>query len=82
MYEVLSELEFDEESTSYEPEETIQFPQSFNLAELNDLTRDLNLSKDTARLLASRLKDKHLLKSDNQFHVIDYERKNSVNFFY
>ena len=41
---------------------------------------DLNLSKDAAQLLASRLYDKHLLKSDNICPGIDNERKNSVNF--
>ena len=33
----------------------------FNQSELNDLVRDLDLSKQAAELLASRLKGKHLL---------------------
>ncbi|GBM18661.1 hypothetical protein AVEN_102327-1 [Araneus ventricosus] len=33
-------------------------PQGFNQDELNDLTRDLNLSKEASELLASRLNDK------------------------
>lgn len=36
-------------------------PQCFNQEELNDLIRDLNLSKESAELLASRLKEKNLL---------------------
>ena len=33
-------------------------PQLFSQGELNDLTRDLNLSKESSELLASRLKEK------------------------
>lgn len=36
-------------------------PKTFTQAELNDLVRDLKLSKDQAELLASRLKQKNLL---------------------
>lgn len=36
-------------------------PQQFRQAELNDLVRDLGLSKKAAELLASRLQEKHLL---------------------
>ena len=45
------------------------YPQTFNQIELNDLTRDLNIIKDAAQLLASRLKDNHLIKSDTTFLV-------------
>ena len=37
-------------------------PQLFSQNELNDLARDLNFSKETSELLASRLKEKNLLK--------------------
>ena len=37
-------------------------PKLFNQEELNDLIRDLNLSKDAAQLPGSRLKEKNLLK--------------------
>lgn len=37
-------------------------PKLFSQEELNDLTRDLNLSKDAAQLLGSRLKEKNLLQ--------------------
>ncbi|CAI5785163.1 Hypothetical predicted protein [Podarcis lilfordi] len=36
-------------------------PHPFSQKELNDLVRDLSLSKDSAELLASRLKEKNLL---------------------
>ena len=37
-------------------------PQLFSQNELNDLARDLNLSKESSELLASRLKEKNLLQ--------------------
>lgn len=39
-------------------------PRPFKQKELNDLVRDLGLSKDAAELLGSRLKEKNLLDSD------------------
>lgn len=36
-------------------------PELFNQLELNDMVADLNLSKETAKPLASRLKEKQLL---------------------
>ena len=41
--------------------ETSPCKKSFNQKKLNDLVRDLNLSKDAAEILASRLHDKALL---------------------
>ena len=38
-------------------------PQEFNQFELNDLVRDLDLSKQAAQILASRLNEKHVLHS-------------------
>ena len=46
------------------PEDTDTSPQTFNQEELNDLIRDLTLSKEKPELLASRLKDKHLLQKN------------------
>ena len=37
-------------------------PQLFSQEELNDFARDLNLSKESSQLLASKLKEKNLLK--------------------
>lgn len=42
-------------------------PQLFPQIELNDLVRDLGLSKDAAKLLGSRLKNKNLLSSGTSF---------------
>ena len=38
-------------------------------AELNDLTRDLNLSKESAQLLGWCLKEKHLLAPGTTFYL-------------
>ena len=38
-------------------------PQQFNQSELNDLVRDLDLSKQATGILASRLNEKHVLHS-------------------
>lgn len=47
-------------------EGTSSVPQRFNQNELNDLTRDLNLSKKASELLASRLNDKNLLEPETK----------------
>lgn len=56
-------------------------PQLFNEEELNDLIRDLLLPKDKAELLASRLKEKHLLHKS--VLVTSYRKRNLelVQFF-
>ena len=51
---------------AYEPEEDNQ-PVPLTQAELNDLTQDLNLSKESAQLLSSHLKEKHLLAPGTKF---------------
>ena len=38
--------------------------ENFNQAELNDLIRDLSLSKDLSELLLSRLKEKNMLQKE------------------
>ncbi len=60
------------EETTTDLEETHEYfvlenengQQKFSQGELNDLVRDLALSKDKAELLASHLKEKHLLNKD------------------
>ncbi|GBM43452.1 hypothetical protein AVEN_74170-1 [Araneus ventricosus] len=42
-------------------------PQPFSQSELNDLVRDLGLSKDGAEFLGSRLKNKNLLTPGTSF---------------
>jgi len=43
-------------------------PRSLTQTELNDLTRDLGLSKDSSQLLASRLNEHHLLSADVTYY--------------
>ena len=47
-------------------------PQQFNQSELNDLVRDLDLSKQAAEILASRLNKKHVLHG---FAKVSFYRK-------
>ncbi|XP_066463509.1 uncharacterized protein [Eleutherodactylus coqui] len=50
-------------------------PKVFTQGELNDLIRDLSLSKEKAELLASRLKEKHLLAAGAK--ICHYRKRNS-----
>ena len=47
-------------------------PQPFNQSELNDLVRDLNLSKESSEILASCLKEKNLLTLDKKNYILSY----------
>ena len=51
-------------------------PRFFSLRELNDLTRDLNLSRKCSELLASRLKEKNLTAGT----LITFYRKRHIEF--
>jgi hypothetical protein len=70
------------EDSDYEfiPESTTE-PQLFSQFELNDLIRDLSLSKDKAELLASRLKEKNLVEKNVKVSL--YRKRNFplTNFF-
>ena len=46
----------------------------FDQAELNDLIRDLNLSKDEAELLRSQLKEKNLLNENVRISYYNQEK--------
>ncbi|XP_064117706.1 uncharacterized protein LOC135223132 [Macrobrachium nipponense] len=67
---VTMEFSSDSESTecgAYRPEEDNQLV-PLTQAELSDLTRDLNLSKESAQLLGSRLREKRLLAPGATFY--------------
>ena len=53
----------DTESGDSSTESKKAVSQQFNQLELNDLVRDLDLSKEAAEILASRLNEKHVLHS-------------------
>ena len=55
------------ECGAYKPEVDDR-PVPLTQAELNDLTRDLNLSKESAQLLGSHLREKHLLAPGTTFY--------------
>ena len=55
------------EGEYYQKEINDYAPKLFSQTRLNDLSRELNLSKETAQLLASRLKEKNLLEKNAPF---------------
>lgn len=64
-YEEMSVMD---ESATYEPVADLTQAKPLNQAELNDLTRDLCLSKESAQLLGSRLRENHLLAPGTTFY--------------
>ncbi|GFU64734.1 hypothetical protein TNCV_876571 [Trichonephila clavipes] len=56
-------------------------PELFSQSDLNDLIRDLGLPKNTAEVLGSRLKKRHLLNSDVSFSWYRFREKEFVPFF-
>lgn len=62
-------------------EEDSATPQRFNQEELNDLIRDLNLSKESSELLASRLKEKNLLYPGTKITYYRNREKDLLPFF-
>lgn len=56
-------------------------PQLFCQSELNDLTRDLSLSKKAAELLGSRLQEKNLLMPGTSFSWYRNREKDFIPFF-
>lgn len=56
-------------------------PQLFSQAELNDLVRDLGLSKDAAEMLGSKLKNKNLLSSGTAFSWYRHREREFSHFF-
>lgn len=62
-------------------EKMSSIPQRFNQDELNDLIRDLNLSKEASELLASRLNDKNLLEQETKISFYRTREKDLLPFF-
>lgn len=61
--------------------ETSSNPEPFSQNELNDLIRDLDLSKERAELLASRLKEKKCLASDVKISAYRTRERDLLPFF-
>ena len=77
----------DEDASSvegHEDEEVVledDAPHPFSQKELNDLVRDLSLSKDSAELLASRLKEKNLLSDSARINFFRNRHQEYLRFF-
>ena len=56
-------------------------PELFSQTELNDLVRDLGLSKKAAEILASRLQEKHLLDDSAKVLYFRKQYQSFVTFF-
>ncbi|GFY11013.1 uncharacterized protein TNCV_2201211 [Trichonephila clavipes] len=56
-------------------------PEIFSQSDFNDLVRDLGLPKDTAEVLGSRLKERHLLNSGVSFSWYIFIEKEIVPFY-
>jgi len=56
-------------------------PEPFSQDELNDLVRDLGLTKEKVELLSSRLKEKHLLESTVKVFYYRNRSKSLATFF-
>ena len=68
-------------SSGSEFEGAVVTPQPFNQFELNDLIRDLNLSKETSEVLASRLNEKKLLQPGNNITFYRRREKDLLPYF-
>lgn len=53
----------------------------FSQSELNDLVRDLHLTKENSELLGSRLKEKNLLAAGTSFSWFRYRENNFLPYF-
>jgi hypothetical protein len=81
--------EMEQQSDAYEPEDDEKKPHMINQGELNDLVRDLGLTKKKAELLGSRLQQWNLLESKTKIsHFRDrhtelakfYDKKDNICF--
>lgn len=63
------------------PDDNDEQPKLFSQNELNDLVRDLNLPKDSAELLASRLKDKNMLNGKVKVSFFHTRHKKFLRYF-
>ncbi|XP_076039030.1 uncharacterized protein LOC143024134 [Oratosquilla oratoria] len=65
----IEDIEVDDTDTSvtYQTTSTMTLPRPLTQGQLNDLTRDLGLSKENAQLLASRLSESNLLSQETTY---------------
>ena len=75
----------DEEDSNLDFQPSSSFsarPSLFNQSKLNDLARDLNLSKQAFKLLASRFQEKNLLQPGNSVSFYRNREKVFLNYFF
>ncbi|XP_076814257.1 uncharacterized protein LOC143460567 [Clavelina lepadiformis] len=63
------------EQDTWDAEQSTSQPKPLTQLELNDLTRDLNLTKESAQLLGSRLRENNLLAPCTTYFWYRYEDK-------
>ena len=68
-------------SSESEFQGAVATPLRFNQFELNDLVRDLNLSKETLEILASRLNEKNLLQPGTNITFYRRREKDLLPYF-
>ena len=69
------DMEYKKTDTESEDSSTVSkkaVPQQFNQSELNDLVRDLDLSKQAAEIVTSRLNEKHVLHSSAKVIMLNF----------
>lgn len=69
------------EDVDFLPDDKDNGPQLFHQSELNDLIRDLGLSKENSEILGSRLKEKNLLAPGTTFYWYRNREKEFQPFF-
>jgi hypothetical protein len=75
-----SSEDIDENAEAYQPTEDHN-PRPLSQAELNDLTRDLHLPKESAQLLGSRLREHNLLAQGTTYAWYRHREKEFLEFF-
>ena len=78
---VSGDLDQSEDDPDFDDQDLSSQPKQFDQGELNDLVRDLNLSKKSAELLASRLSEKNLLRKGTKVSFYRNRDSEFVPFF-
>lgn len=68
-------------SPMYEGTSEMNQPKPLRQSELNNLTRDLGLSKESAQLLGSRLRENNLLSSETTFYWYRHREREFRKYF-
>ena len=75
------ETNYSDENQAMEHEPTRNLQQLFDKKGLNDLIRDLNLSKNETEILGSRLKERNLIEKDVKISFHRNRDKDSITYF-